>query len=242
MSLLGRTRTELAGAVRSVRYDMGRRPVEPSRGGPDMTSTGMSTFGGQIVVEFTEAEPVRAGRMASARRVARPHRAPRRAAAVTAFGVLTVVGAAGAYLGVVNGLGSLMNETPAAADTFPPPATVTFTPNAGIGGGPVARITAPATATGTAVVAPATTAAAHAPATTRNASPLRTTKPTSRECNPCGGHPPVPTPTAPASAPSATPSTSPSASVSPSPSESSTTPTETPEPSESAQDRRRRWH
>ena len=47
MSLWRRTSTEMAGAWRSLRYDMGRRPSEPPAGGPDVTSTGMCTFGGQ---------------------------------------------------------------------------------------------------------------------------------------------------------------------------------------------------
>jgi hypothetical protein len=245
MSLLRKARTELTGAVRSVRYDLGRRPVEPPAGGPDITSTGMSTFGGHLfeVQEQTPA-PVRRGR--------------RKAAAVTGLGVLTVVGAAGVYLGVVNGLGSVLNETPAAAGTFsPPPAvTETFTPNTGIGRGPAPEAPRTTPAEPGATVDPVTAGAPGAgpidpagpadPATTQNASPIRTTIPTKRECA-CGS-PPVPTPTAPATTTSTSPSagpsssTSPSGSGDPSPSETSATPSESPEPSDSAQARHRRRH
>lgn len=235
MSLLRRTRTEVAGAWRSVRYDLGKRPVEPPAGGPDLTSTGMNTFG-PISVDFLDApmpEPV-------------PHRAPRRTTAVTAFGVLTVVGAAGAYLGIVNGLGSLLDETPAAANTFPPAASTTFTPNTGLGGGPTTRAVDSTTAT-----APATaslTAAGTTPSPARKMSPIRTTKPISTKC--ACPHPPVPTPTAPADP---TPTTSPSetassagpsdsGSASPSPSETSGTPSNSPDASDTAQDQRTHRH
>jgi hypothetical protein len=170
MSLLRRIRAELAGACRSVRYDLGRRPVAVSAHGPDVTSTGMNTFGG---CDFDEPSP----------------RSPRRAAAVTALGILTVMGAAGAYLAVVNGLGSLMRETPASADTFPPrPAvTSTITPVTGIGGGPAPRHVATARPTTKAVPRRV------APQSKRNVSPIRTTNPASLLA-----YPPVPTPTAPA--------------------------------------------
>ncbi len=222
MSLLRRTRTEMAGAWRSLRYDMGRTPVEPPADGPDMTSTGMNTFGLGSLLEG--ADPVPA---------ARPQRKPRRAVAVTAFGTLTVLGAAGAYLVVVNGLGSLLSETTAAAGTVPSRPAVTTA--VGLGpGSPAGR--APATtaagrpvtpvadaAVGTGPAAPAhlvPTAVATPPPPEANA-PIRTTKPANPECH-C--NPPVPTPTAPTSSPSAAPSPTPSESGSagpgPSPSDS----------------------
>ncbi|MCM4081555.1 hypothetical protein [Paractinoplanes hotanensis] len=221
MSVLRRTRTEVAGAWRSLRYDLGRDPVQPPADGPDVTSTGMGTWGLDGLVEQAGPEP------------APPARRPRRAVAMTAFGTLTVVGAAGAYLAVVNGLGSLTAEKPAAADTFPPRAAVT----AGVGTGPSSR---PVTTTRTratvvtprrtvAVVPPpappspadrALPVAAPPPAAPAAKGPTRTVKPANPECH-C--QPPVPTPTAPSS-PSPTPSPTPSASVppssSPSPSES----------------------
>ena len=80
MSVLRRVRAEVSGALRSVRYDMGRRPAEPPADGPDVTSTGMNTFGG-LTAEESAGTP--------------KTRVPRRAVLVTALGVLTIVGAAG---------------------------------------------------------------------------------------------------------------------------------------------------
>lgn len=252
MSLLRKARSELSGAVRSVRYDLGRRPVEPPPGGPDVTSTGMSTFGGHLF----EEPPVPHVPVSHAA----PSRRPRRAAAVTVFGVLTVVGATGAYLGVVNGLGSLLDETPAAAGTFPPPpaATVTFTPNSGIGRGPAAtgpRTTPPAVAD--AVPGPAAPPVAALPGQIAandpagNASPMRTV-PGAAKPESAGNPPPlpvpVPTPTAPASSSSPSPSASPSDSAgptgpgSPDPGETSATPNDSAEPSDSPHARHRRYH
>ncbi|WP_203783115.1 hypothetical protein [Paractinoplanes rishiriensis] len=229
MSLFRTMRSEAAGAWRSVRYDLGRRPVEPPADGPDVTSTGMNTFGG-TAVEFT----------------ARPAgRSPRRVAAVTVFGMLTVLGSAGAYLGVVHGLGSLLHETPAAADTFPAPpaATTTYTPNAGLGAGPAPTLTRRAAA---ATLPVANTTVPATRSSTPNASPIRTLNPTNPECGSCH-FPPVPTPTAPSSVPSptassASPEPSDSTSVEPSPSETSATPSESAEPSHNPQDRHRRRH
>jgi len=229
MSLLRRTRGELAGAWRSLRYDLGRRPAEPPAGGPDVTSTGMNTFAGHLLVE----EPPTGYEQ---------QRPPRRALAVSALGLLTVVGAAGAYLAVVNGLGPIAAETPAAADTFAVRPAVSA--KAEIGPGPARRAPRPA-ATGTVA---ATTAATQAeaerpaplpqpPGRTSPISPVRTTKPTNTECQ-C--NPPVPTPTAPTSSPSPTPSGDPAdPSETPAPGESSATPDESVEPSESPW--RRRW-
>ena len=225
MSLLRRIRTELAGAWRSVRYDLGRRPAEPPAGGPDITSTGMSTFAGHLV------EPPRSAVAA---------RPARRAVAASALGMLTVTGAAVAYLGVVNGLAPLLNETPASADTFPPQPAMTggFTPHAGIGRGPAERTTTPPRAAAGAAALPRTARPATGRPVTREASPIRT-KPTNHEC-PCG-EPPVPTPTAPTDSPSPTPSEAPEPSGSPPPSGTTATPDESTEPSDSPQFRRRRY-
>lgn len=250
MSLLRRTRTEVAGAWRSLRYDLGRTPAEPPAGGPDVTYTGMGTFGGLGTAEpYAEPAPGPAA--------VPTHRRPRRAAAVTAFGTLTVLGAAGAYLAVVNGLGSVLSETPAAADTFP--ARPAVTTDAGLGTGPTvsgpaarppARGTAtrpqPATPVGKVTVAPPGTAVPPSvpstvapPPTVR---PVRTTKAAKPECH-CD-QPPVPTPAAPSSSPSPTPSDTPSTPESPlpSPSEPSATPSESVAPSESPQGRQHRRH
>ncbi len=110
MSLWRRTRTEMAGAWRSLRYDMGRRPASTgtpaAAPAPDVTSTGMSTFGGAPAADAHTGQ----------HGYARP---PRRTAAVAAFGVLAVVGAAGSYFAVVNGLGAMFGERPANAEAYP---------------------------------------------------------------------------------------------------------------------------
>jgi hypothetical protein len=208
-----------------------------------MTSTGMNTFGG---AGLGTEEPT-----------ARPKvRLPRRAALVTALGVLTVVGAAGAYLGVVDGLGSLLNTSQAEAGTMPPAPGET---NSGIGRGPVKvknRIS-PADQPATTPMPPR---AAHAPhgsdaagaagtvgvvgatalAEARRTSPIRTTNPATGECG-CVSNPPAPTPTAPQSAPEPSDSAYPSHSAEPSPSETSGTPGDSATPSDSPQPRHRRW-
>jgi hypothetical protein len=240
MSLLRRVRAEWSGALRSMRYDMGRRPVEPSSHGPDVTSTGMNTFGG-LATEEPAVAPKAGVR--------------RRAALVTALGVLTVVGAAGAYLGVVRGLGSVLNASQAEAGTVP--SDTTHSPNSGIGRGPTktenpinpSRLAPAPTGTPTeaapGLAGRAATENTSAPMTGNitNASPLRTKNPTKGECV-CSA-PPIPTPTAPATpdhgGPSASPS--PSDSAAPSPSETSATPGESATPSDSPQARHRRpWH
>lgn len=173
MSLWRRTRTEAAGVWRSLRYDLGRRPSEPPGDGPDVTSTGMNTFGGQPV---------------------EPAPAPRgRALAVSAFGLLTVAGATGAYLAVANGLVPLLDESPAAAGTLP---ATSATANSGIGAGPAphkARTTEKR-AKPEQQPAAAFTRSGETTATAHHAPP-RTTKPIKPKC-PCGT-PPAPTPTAP---------------------------------------------
>jgi hypothetical protein len=234
MSLLRRTRTEMAGAWRSLRYDLGRAPARPPAGGPDVTSTGMGTWSLDGLVEQAGPDP------------APPARRPRRAVAVTAFGALTVVGAAAAYLAVVNGLGSLMGETTAAAGTFPP--RVVMTTGAGVAP-PTRPVTPPRSpvatrrATTAAVLPPPPEppAAAVPPPTVERTSPIRTAA-TNQECR-C--RPPVPTPTAPTSSPSPTPSPSPSESASPSPDPSpseAADPSESPSPSRSWDSKRHRQH
>ena len=227
MSLLRKTRAEMAGAWRSLRYDLGRRPAEPETAGPDVTSTGMNTFGGVILPDAASRVPAGA-----------PGRPPRRAAAVTMLGVLTVGGAAGAYLAVVNGLGSLMAETSAAADTFPPaPPAVTV----GVGSAPRPAKPAPVRAGHTAAphrtaVVARTVAPIRRPAAASR--PVRTAKPTSTDCD-CR-QPPVPTPTAPTSPVPVPPATSVSASTDPSPSEPAATTPASAEPSETSDNPLRR--
>jgi hypothetical protein len=227
MSVWRRTRTEAAGAWRSLRYDMGRRPFEAPAGGPDVTSTGMSTFGGPASWDYGP-EPTEmpvAGRMPAPRR-----RSPRRAMTVSAFGLLTVLGAAGSYLVVVNGFLPMREQEPAVAGTVPPPAVAT-TAEAGIGPSlrsrQVARTSSPASPAPIGDTHPARKAdvAAPLPPPPRQIKPVRP---------PNLADPPVPTPTAPASSPSPTPSASTSPSESASNSDDpSATPSETAEPRKS---------
>jgi hypothetical protein len=225
MSLLRKTRTEMAGAWRSLRYDMGKRPAPP-RPGPDVTSTGMSTFGGPV------------GDLTSGYDEDLPRR-PRRLVAVSAFGVLALTGGIGSYFAVVHGLGpALAGEQPPAPQqaqaeghTYPLTAT-RDTPAGNAGMGRAAPLKAPA-----AVVAdPASPKAVRTtPPAARAAKPVRSP---AIECD-CL-HPPVPTPTAPSGSPSPTPSAPASASVSPSPSSSSADPSPTPSADGESLGRRKR--
>jgi hypothetical protein len=226
MSLWRSTRNEVAGAWRSLRYDMGRRTPEdappapaPVRA-PDVTSTGMSTFAGAA------AEPHRPEHTGGY------VRSPRRVLALSAFGVLAIVGAAGAYFAVVGGLGAVLQPGPAPQPYPLAAAAPTDGPDTeadsvtGLGRGPE-----PA--------APARTAAAHAPAVVLTAPPPARVPagapPVEREFPPLPGTPggddcdcltpPVPTPTAP-------PSPSPTPSADPSPTESEPEPTPTDGPTE----------
>jgi hypothetical protein len=231
-----RTRSELAGAWRSVRYDLDKRPGTGPAGADhepeqDATSTGMSTFGVPVSDELSSGyDPVY-------------ERAPRRLAAVGAFGVLAVVGAAGSYFAVVNGLGSLLAEKPAGAEPYPlaaPAAGADAT--AGMGRGS-ARLpdagTAGATTTGPSVLIVPTTAPAQVQAQAQPRTPRGAGVPPRRRDAPAPSvpgcdclTPPVPTPTGPTPTPS--PTDSPSSSPSPadtgsaSPADSAD-PTESPE-------------
>jgi hypothetical protein len=222
-----------------LRYDMGRRPSEPPADGPDVTSTGMSTFGGTA---WDSREMPVAGRMPA------PRRSPRRGVAVSALGLLTVLGAAAAYLVVVNGLVPMRDEKPAAAGTLPP-----ATADSAIGSSHrvtahtrATPVTGPTAVTGPASIVGPTSAAvralgprptgnddAVAPVPPTRPGPVRTTKPAGTV------HPPVPTPTAPASSPSPT-SSSPSPSASPSAS-ASDNPSESPGPRKSRKPGHHRW-
>ena len=203
MNLWRRTRTEVAGAWRSVRYDIGRRPPEPAPG-PEVTSTAMNTFAG-AVDQATGA--------------------PRRLVTVSAFGVLAVAGATGTYVAVAGGLGTLLTEKSAAAQPYPLATTApprAGTSNAGLGQGPatVGRPDAPATVLSTTpptLRAPAAVPGRALPPAAR-VTPEQVKPPARRPCA-CPA-PPVPTPTQPSTSPSATPSPSASPSESASPSAS----------------------
>lgn len=220
MSLWRRTRDEMAGAWRSLRYDMGRRTDDDARDdapAPDVTCTGMSTFG------VPPAGSLRTGPDG-------PVRPPRGLVAVSAFGVLTVVGAAGSYFAVVNGLGSLLRESPSAPGPYPLAAAAPdgrgdgdVDSVAGMGRGaasvPGVARTMPVPPTLLSAPPPVQLPASPGGVPVRSAQPEKTGEP---DCD-CLT-PPVPTPTAP---PSPSPDPSPSASAEPTP------PPDTPEPTES---------
>ncbi|GAA3941943.1 hypothetical protein [Actinoplanes auranticolor] len=244
MTMWRKARTEVAGAWRSVRYDLDRpepdagepeagvRSVRPSAGHPDVTSTGLSTFGG---AGMTGGLRTSYGEQLVPR--------PRRIVAASAFGVLAVAGAAGSYFAVVNGIGALVGEKPAGAEPYPlaaeaPRGSEGDLSNSGLGRGtayaaggrpPAAATTAAEPVPGTIRVLPPTVGAA-APAAPPPIvpQPPRTTSAGRPETRPadCCAAPPVPTPTAPVPtphSPSATPSptsSSPDGSGSPEPSES----------------------
>jgi hypothetical protein len=213
MRLWRRTRGEVAGAWRSLRYDIDKHaerevPHTPlTAAQTDVTCTGMSTFGGaaagELSIGYTADLP----------------RRPRRMVAVSAFGVLAVAGAAGSYFAVVNGLGSVLGdsvlgEKPASAEAHPYPlsaAEPTTASTAGLGHGSMRRprhLAAPLAATGRATAAPTAAALARGAATAPHRTAYgRTAAPGDPRCD-CLT-PPVPTPTAPAESPSATPSPAP---------------------------------
>ncbi|WP_285471804.1 hypothetical protein [Actinoplanes sp. NBRC 101535] len=224
MSLWQRVRGEIAGAWRSIGYDLGRRREPPVSAVPglDVTSTGMSTFPGSLM-------DVPAPRTTDAR-------PPRRMVAVATFGLLAVAGAGGAHVAATR-----LFATPAANTTVAAPAAPAITTTgpadrggvAGMGPGPRRERAAATVAAGRAAgsepspTGPATVASATVTPATR--SP--TARPEEKDCG-CR-IPPVPTPTSPHRATPASPS--PTATASPTPSEDpesdpSTAPTRTAEP------------
>ena len=223
-----KTRSELAGAWRSVQYDLGRRPnVEDCGPVADVTSTGLSTFGGPFAVDASTGYHLRGER-----------RPPRRMVAVGAFGVLAVAGAAGSYFAVVNGLGSLFADEPAGPEPYPlaaaaPPAAEAAS-TAGLGRGTARPAGPPApptvlVVTSTAGTTVTTSTPTQTPARVTVARPRRTATPPAPAPPSCDClTPPVPTPTAPTAPPS--PTDSASASAEPSETEA-TNPAESVEPS-----------
>jgi hypothetical protein len=211
----------VAGAWRSLRYDLDRRQA---RGADDEETTDL------IFPEYSAARP------------------PRRMLAAGGFGLLAVAGAAGTYLAVASGLGLLIDDPSGGQNALPAaaggPAAVQDFGGANL---PVDEVVPPDGAIGVGKgdgkgkgeivivregrnggrITPAGRQAAveeagggHAPAPAPKPSPTRT-KPTV----------PGPGPTTRSPSPSASPSASPSWSPSPSPS-----PSETPSPSPSASD------
>ncbi|KHD77718.1 hypothetical protein MB27_09650 [Actinoplanes utahensis] len=234
MSLWRNVRGEMAGAWRSICYDLGRRRAAPSSPRPDVTSTGMETFPGSLV--GLPVPPVETD--------ARP---PRRFVAVAAFCALSLCGAAGSYLVATTAFADRMGDRvspvapPAAA-----PARPAFEATEDAMGGVPASTGRPRTAiaataaTGpgparppgtTAPAAPAAPAAARKPAPPAAARPApgRTGIPEVTTSPDCGCEaPPVPTPTAPSPTPSVSDSGSPSPSASPDTSLSPTPDTSSP--------------
>lgn len=230
MSLWRLTRNEVAGAWRSLQYDLGRR-ADP---------------GGWQAIPAPQLPP--SGRPALDD-VTRPRwypghhrfdRPPRRLIAVSVFGALALSGGAGSYVAVVEGLDSLFSESagpdpyPLLADAAPsrsgareitPRDHDTSSPH-----DPHRRTSTTATPTDATVVrVPGPVAPDREPV---RLVPAARTVPPSQSPQPeptCDClNPPVPTPTSP---PSASPSPSPSPSPWPSP--SSSDPSPSPSPSDS---------
>jgi len=249
MTLWRRTRNEVAGAWRSLRYDLGRPGAHapgrrtgqnPGRaaGYPEVTSTGLSTFGGSGILHGLRISSGEEGEQYVPR--------PRRLVAVSTFGALAVLGAAGSYFAVVNGIGSLVGDEPVGTDPYPlaaeaPRGSESELSNSGLGRGaaslpdqvPVATETAPGLIrilpTGTAAPAIMPDPAQPRPLQTTVERTTPTTRPTTCDCL----TPPVPTPTMPAPVPTPTPH-SPSAAPSPSASPDYSEPPRPSEPTESA--------
>jgi hypothetical protein len=211
MSLWRSIRGEMAGAWRSIRYDLGHRPGRDTGAVPDVTSTGMNTFGASLVDLPGEPPEIDA-------------RPPRRFVAITAFCALAACGAAGSYLVATTAFAGRMTDAPPPAVAAPPPPAAETEAGtggeAGMGGVPAAP-RKPRTTTPPATVRPPSPTPAAIPATkvatSRNARPAAVPVSRSPECD-CET-PPVPTPTVPSS--SVPVSASPSAEVSPSPAEPS---------------------
>ncbi|WP_306212068.1 hypothetical protein [Actinoplanes sp. RD1] len=205
MTLWRKTRTEMAGAWRSLQYDMNR--PDPAAGLParhavreEVTSTGLSTFGGVTGLRTAPAH----------------EHARRRLLTVTAIGTLAVAGAGGSYVAVSNGIGALGGDEPG-AEPYPLAAAApgAVHSNQGIGHGSAPELPAVSAEPGATLVQepladaiqviPTTAATTALPGrTTRAAAPPRT-RPTKVEgaVTPPAGPtpcdcltPPVPTPTA----------------------------------------------
>ncbi|WP_305786260.1 hypothetical protein [Symbioplanes lichenis] len=205
MTLWRKTRTEMAGAWRSLQYDMNR--PDPATGLParhavreEVTATGMSTFGGVTGLRTGPAQD----------------RNRRRLVTVTALGTLVVAGAGGSYLAVTSGMGALAGGEPG-AEPYPLAAAApgAARSNQGLGRGsapelPVASAEPGATLVreplaDTIQVIPNTAATTATPGMTTRATAPPRTRPTKVEGGttpPAGPEPcdcltpPVPTPTA----------------------------------------------
>ena len=108
-----RVRAEVAGAWRSLRYDVDRLIAARAAG----RDSPRAVMGGGV------------------------RRSPRRMVAVAAFGVFAVVGAVGCYVTVVNGLGPLLAQESAEVAPYPQvtPGPRTPAPSTHLGAAPVKR-------------------------------------------------------------------------------------------------------
>ncbi|MFC0529614.1 hypothetical protein [Phytohabitans kaempferiae] len=183
---------EVSGAWRSLRYDLSRRSARPAAADDAPT---------QLI--YPAYEPA--------------HRPRRRLMAATTFGVLSLVGAAGTYFAVVNGLSALASEEDAPPDRLPAVVGTTSPSPTARGVAPVpspsaSRSTAPPPTTpkpsptgregigrATATPTPSPTCACVTPPVPKPTSPPPITKtpdpsPTSADPDPTGTSSPDPTP------------------------------------------------
>jgi hypothetical protein len=221
MSLWGKTRTEVAGALRSLRYDLDRRSEPAAPSGPDVTCTGMSTFGpitpSELGTGYTDELP----------------RRPRRMLAVTGFAALAAAGAMGSYFLVVNGLSSGESAVAVTQQVYPPAGETTAPAAAAMGR--AANRAHPATSKKAVPAIAPTTAAAVTPP--RREQPVQVVA----APQPPPLKPPVPTPTFPTPGPSTSPTPTPPASPSPTPSDSAGAPV-APSPADSVPSDRKKRH
>jgi hypothetical protein len=198
-----KTRDEMAGVWRSVRYDFGdRREPAGDEAMDEVTTTGMSTFGGVPAEDPPTGYP-----LTTAARISR------RVTAVSVFGVLAVAGAAGSYFAVVDGLGPLLAGKPVSSGSHPVAEAAPEQPadsNAGLGGGRAGMNRPEGNGAGAAAALPSLSAS---PSSAAAAAPRPPAGGVKKRGYPT---PPVPTPT---DARSATPSPSPSDSPSATPSD-----------------------
>jgi hypothetical protein len=227
MSLWRMACDEVAGAWRSLRYDLRRRSDADARqaaGFPDTASNEVSTFGGPGTDPYSVHDEY-----------ARP---PRRLVAVSAFGLLALVGAAGSYFTVLHGIGDLLAEDPPRSRPIPlvaeavpaPLATMRQAPTARLGhGASIAPSPSPQAAPLRTKAAPAAATSVMRPRPHAEGGVAPRT--VARPQTPCRCAPPAPIPTFPTGGPRPTgspsagsPSASPTPSTPPSPTASTGAP------------------
>jgi hypothetical protein len=191
MSVWRTVRGEVAGAWRSLRYDLRRRSDADRRGTTDTDQYGVDLYS---IDDLWGDAPVFDDEI---------DRPPRRLLAVGAFGLLALVGAAGSYLAVVNGLGLLLTDQsarasyPLAAEAEPAPvATGRQAATSRLGyGSPISPTPAPPNASRQ-LGASASGTPTPSPTTTAGIGP-QTVEPTPAPTHSCRCTPAVPIPTLP---------------------------------------------